>query len=72
MSLGKAVVYFSEYGRPSHYDFAIDADGEDIVVGVSKCSATPNASAVCKEEAGSVINRVSFNDDPIQKTALHR
>ncbi len=27
---------WSEYGRPSHYDLAIDAHGDDVAVGVSK------------------------------------
>lgn len=27
---------WAEYGRPSHYDLAIDADGDDVAIGVSK------------------------------------
>lgn len=27
---------WAEYGRPSHYDLALDDDGEDVAVGVSK------------------------------------
>ena len=33
---GVVVSRFKEYGRPSHYDLALDASGEDIAVGVSK------------------------------------
>jgi len=38
---------WGEYGRPSHYDLTVDADGEDIAVGVSKF----------KPEDGRVIKR---------------
>ena len=49
-------IWFSEFGRPSHFDVAIDQDGQDVVVGVSKCGTTQNDS-VCQAELGSVIKR---------------
>jgi hypothetical protein len=36
--------YFSEYGRPSHYDHAVDASGNEVIVGVSK--SAPNEGRV--------------------------
>lgn len=37
---------WEEYGRPSHYDLTIDADGEDIAVGVSQ--SAPDMGRVIK------------------------
>ena len=38
--------YWSEYGRPSHFDMTLDDDGEDIAVGVSK--SPPDKGLVIK------------------------
>lgn len=35
---GNIVNQFTEYGRPSHYDMAVDQYGDEVVVGVSKSS----------------------------------
>jgi len=56
----QAIRYFSEYGRPSHFDYATDESGEDVVVGVSKCSNLsdqPGYDSSCTAEAGAVIKR---------------
>jgi hypothetical protein len=39
--VGEVVTEFTQYGRPSHFDFAVDEDGEEVVVGVSKHSIDP-------------------------------
>jgi hypothetical protein len=35
---GRPVQTWSEYGRPSHYDLALDAAGNEVAVGVSKAA----------------------------------
>ncbi len=44
---GNLVNKFTEYGRPSHFDMGLDANGEEVVVGVSKSSP----------DSGKVISR---------------
>jgi hypothetical protein len=39
---GNSVVSFSQYGLPSHYDLSIDANGNEVAVGVAK-TASPGA-----------------------------
>ncbi len=41
---GAVVGFWSEYGRPSHYDLTLDAAGADVAVGVAR--TTPNEGKV--------------------------
>lgn len=54
---GNSIYFFSEYGRPSHFDFAIDDTSADVIVGVSKCGATSQSDSTCNSETGAVIKR---------------
>lgn len=52
-NVGKSVGW-NEFGRPSHFDLALDADGSDVAVGVSKWATSLGGPA---GEEGLVIKR---------------
>jgi hypothetical protein len=43
---GNIVTEFDQYGRPSHFDYAVDTDGDEVVVGVSKYSGEPSGRII--------------------------
>jgi hypothetical protein len=52
---GRVVDWFPEYGRPSHYDLAVDPDGRQVAVGVSK-SAPDNGKVIARRLRGGAVS----------------
>jgi hypothetical protein len=51
---GRLVQFWSEYGRPSHYDHAVDAFGNEVAVGVDKSPANPGRVVMRRLADGAV------------------
>ena len=55
---GNLVGSWLEYGRPSHFDLTLDADGEDIAVGVSK-SPPDEGSVIARRLLDGSVRRLT-------------
>lgn len=54
---GNPVGSWTEYGRPSHFDLTLDANGDDIAVGVSK-SAPDDGSIIARRLRDGQVTRL--------------